>query len=62
MTLFGRRESVGVLIIDEIDRGIEAHDANSGEATAIIATHTGLKPELLKEIVPPDLEPKRAGA
>ncbi len=62
MTLFGRRESVGVLIIDEIDRGIEAHDANSEEATAVIATHTGLKPELLKEIVPPDLEPKPAGA
>lgn len=33
-----------------INRGIDAHNANPEEAKAIIAKHTGLKPELLRAV------------
>lgn len=49
-----------------VNRGIDAHNANLAEARAVIAKHTGMKPELLKDmplpafekkIVPSDIEP-----
>lgn len=49
-----------------INRGIDAHNANLAEARAVIAKHTGMKPEMLKDmplpafekkILPSDIEP-----
>ena len=34
-------------------RGIDAHNANPEEAKAVIAKHTGLKPEFVKDITLP---------
>ncbi|PYO03221.1 MAG: hypothetical protein DMD91_01605 [Candidatus Rokuibacteriota bacterium] len=41
-----------------INRGIDAHNANPEEAKAVIAKHTGLKPELVKDIALPAFERK----
>jgi NitT/TauT family transport system substrate-binding protein len=41
-----------------INRGIDAHNANPEEAKAVIAKHTGLKPDLVKDIVLPAFEKK----
>ncbi|MBI2543984.1 MAG: ABC transporter substrate-binding protein [Candidatus Rokubacteria bacterium] len=41
-----------------LNRGIDAHNASPEEAKATIAKHTGLKPELLKEMVLPAFERK----
>ena len=41
-----------------INRGIDAHNANPEEAKAVIAKHTGLKPELVKDIALPAFEKK----
>jgi NitT/TauT family transport system substrate-binding protein len=41
-----------------INRGIDAHNANLDEARAVIAKHTGLKPEFLKEMPLPAFEKK----
>lgn len=41
-----------------INRGIDAHNANVDEARAVIAKHTGLRPELLKDMPLPAFEKK----
>lgn len=41
-----------------INRGIDAHNGNPEEAKAVIAKHTNLKPELVKDIVLPAFEKK----
>jgi ABC-type nitrate/sulfonate/bicarbonate transport system substrate-binding protein len=41
-----------------INRGIDAHNANLEEARSVIAKHTGLKPEFLKEMPLPAFEKK----
>ena len=41
-----------------INRGIDAHNANPEEAKAVIAKHTGLKPELVRDITLPAFEKK----
>lgn len=44
--------------VTAINRGIEAHNANPEEAKAVIAKHTNLKPEFLKEMALPAFEVK----
>ena len=44
--------------VTAINRGIDAHNANHEEAKAIIAKHTGLKPEFLKDMPLPAFEKK----
>jgi NitT/TauT family transport system substrate-binding protein len=44
--------------VGAINRGIDAHNANPEEAKAVIAKHTGLKPELVKDIALPAFERK----
>jgi NitT/TauT family transport system substrate-binding protein len=41
-----------------LDRGIDAHNANPDEAKAVLAKHTGLKPELFKDMPLPAFEKK----
>jgi NitT/TauT family transport system substrate-binding protein len=42
--------------VTALNRGIDAHNANPGEARAILAKYTGRKPEVLKEIAIPAFE------
>ena len=44
--------------VTAINRGIDAHNANLGEAKASLAKHTGLKPELLKDMALPAFDKK----
>ena len=44
--------------VTALNRGIDAHNANPEEAKVVLAKHTGLKPELLKELVVPAFEKK----
>src|SRR3970282_315699 len=44
--------------VTALNRGIDAHNANPEEAKVVLAKHTGLKPELLKELVVPAFEQK----
>ena len=44
--------------VNAINRGIDAHNANPEEAKATIAKHTGLKPELFKDMALPAFEKK----
>jgi NitT/TauT family transport system substrate-binding protein len=46
------------VFVAAINRGIDAHNANPEEAKAVIAKHTGLKLELVKDIVLPAFEKK----
>jgi len=39
-----------------LNRGIDAHNANPDEAKAVLAKHTGLKPELFKDMPLPAFE------
>ena len=41
-----------------LNRGIDAHNANPDEAKAVLAKHTGLKPELFKDMPLPAFEKK----
>jgi NitT/TauT family transport system substrate-binding protein len=42
--------------VTALNRGIDAHNASPEEAKGTLAKHTGLKPELLKEMVIPAFE------
>jgi len=42
--------------VTAISRGIDAHNASLDEARASLARHTGLKPELLKDMALPAFE------
>ena len=42
--------------ISALNRGIDAHNANLDEAKAVLAKHTGQKPELLKDMPLPAFE------
>jgi len=44
--------------VNAINRGIDAHNADPQEARATIAKHTGLKPELFKDMALPAFEKK----
>ena len=44
--------------VSAINRGIDAHNANLEEAKATLAKHTGLKPELFKDMALPAFEKK----
>jgi len=48
--------------VTALNRGIDAHNANPEEAKVVLAKHTGLKPELLKELVVPAFEKKILGS
>ena len=48
--------------ITALNRGIDASNANPEEAKGVLAKHTGLKPELLKELVLPAFEKKILGS
>ena len=61
-------KNVGLVraFVTAVNRGIDTHNADLGEARAVIAKHTGMKPEMLKDmplpafekkIVPSDIEP-----
>jgi NitT/TauT family transport system substrate-binding protein len=59
---FGSEEWIGKnaatvkAFVAAINRGIDAHNANPEEAKAVIAKHTGLKPELFKTMPLPAFE------
>lgn len=44
--------------VTALNRGIDAHNTSPEEAKVVLAKHTGLKPELLKELVIPAFEKK----
>lgn len=53
-------KNVGLVraFVTAVNRGIDAHNADLGEARAVIAKHTGMKPELLKDMPLPAFEKK----
>jgi NitT/TauT family transport system substrate-binding protein len=52
----GRNVSVVKGFVAALNRGIDAHNANPEEARAVLARHTGLKPELFKDMPLPAFE------
>jgi NitT/TauT family transport system substrate-binding protein len=51
-----KNQDVVKAFMTALNRGIDAHNAGPEEAKGTLAKHTGLKPELLKEMVIPAFE------
>jgi NitT/TauT family transport system substrate-binding protein len=54
----GRNTAAVKGFVAALNRGIDAHNANPDEAKAVLAKHTGLKPELFKNMPLPAFEKK----
>jgi len=52
----GKNVAIVKAFVAALNRGIDAHNANPEEAKAVIAKHTGLKPELFKDMPLPAFE------
>jgi NitT/TauT family transport system substrate-binding protein len=52
----GRNASTVKAFVSALNRGIDAHNASPDEAKAVLAKHTGHKPELLKDMPLPAFE------